>query len=107
MRVCLEGKFLNHQSHQFTRKGGSAGLCLDKPSGAAYSNPFTSELARDSKHIAHPLCRWPFFFTFDQLLTTHYSTFWSALLSTSRPVKGETYFTGLDPRRFRILKNHE
>ena len=31
---------------------GDAGLCLDKPSGAAFSNPSTSELARDSENIS-------------------------------------------------------
>jgi glycosyltransferase involved in cell wall biosynthesis len=30
----------------------AAGLCLDKPSGAAFSNPSTSELARDSENIS-------------------------------------------------------
>jgi len=29
---------------------GGAGPCLDKPSGAAFSNPFTSELARDAEN---------------------------------------------------------
>jgi hypothetical protein len=28
----------------------NAGPCLDKPSGAAFSNPFTSELARDAEN---------------------------------------------------------
>jgi hypothetical protein len=31
---------------------GEAGPCLDKPSGAAFSNPFTSELARDSENTS-------------------------------------------------------
>ena len=31
---------------------GDAGLCLDKPSGAAFSNPSTRELARDSENIS-------------------------------------------------------
>jgi glycosyltransferase involved in cell wall biosynthesis len=38
-----------------THERGGAGLCLDKPSGAAFSNPFTSELARDSENT--PLTR--------------------------------------------------
>ena len=29
---------------------GGAGPCLDKPNGAAFSNPFTSELARDAEN---------------------------------------------------------
>ena len=33
-----------------TDKGREAGPCLDKPSGAAFSNPFTSELARDAEN---------------------------------------------------------
>jgi hypothetical protein len=33
-----------------THERGEAGLCLDKPSGAAFSNPSTSELARDSEN---------------------------------------------------------
>jgi len=32
--------------------GYDAGHCLDKPSGALFSNPFTSELARDSENIS-------------------------------------------------------
>ena len=31
---------------------GGAGPCLDKPSGAAFSNPSTSELARDSENTS-------------------------------------------------------
>jgi glycosyltransferase involved in cell wall biosynthesis len=31
---------------------GEAGLCLDEPSGAAFSNPSTSVLARDSENIS-------------------------------------------------------
>ena len=35
---------------------GLAGRCLDKPSGAAFSNPSTSELARDSENTSLTRC---------------------------------------------------
>ena len=54
-------KKFNHRGHREHRgfyDGGmaksemEAGPCLDKPSGAAFSNPFTSELARDSENTS-------------------------------------------------------
>jgi len=33
-------------------KKQSRALCLDKPSGGAFSNPFTSQLARDSENTS-------------------------------------------------------
>ncbi len=38
---------------RLTRIEKGAGPCLDKPSGAAFSNPFTSELARDCENSSH------------------------------------------------------
>ncbi len=39
-------------NHTKLHEREEAGLCLDKPSGAAFSNPFTSELARDSENTS-------------------------------------------------------
>jgi len=36
MRVCFEGKFLNHQSHQFTRKGEKRRAVLGQAKLAAF-----------------------------------------------------------------------
>jgi len=33
-----------------TDESNEEGPCLDRPSGAAFSNPYTSELARDSEN---------------------------------------------------------
>jgi len=47
-----EGGTTNHTK---THERGEAGPCLDNTSGAAFSNPFTSELARDSENTS-PTC---------------------------------------------------
>ena len=47
-----EGGATNHTK---THERGEAGPCLDKPSGDAFSNPFTSELAPDSENTS-PTC---------------------------------------------------
>ena len=39
-------------NHTKLHEREEAGPCLDKPSGAAFSNPFTSELARDSENTS-------------------------------------------------------
>jgi len=39
-------------NHTKLHQREEAGPCLDKPSGAAFSNPFTSELARDSENTS-------------------------------------------------------
>ena len=43
---------LGTTNHTNLHERGEAGPCLDKPSGAAFSNPFTSELARDSENTS-------------------------------------------------------
>jgi hypothetical protein len=47
---------LGTTNHTNLHERGEAGLCLDKPSGAAFSNPFTSELARDSENTSPSRC---------------------------------------------------
>jgi hypothetical protein len=43
-------------NHTKLHERGEVGPCLDKPSGAAFSNPFTSELARDSENTSPSRC---------------------------------------------------
>jgi hypothetical protein len=47
-----EGVGMTKSNNSDIHGWGDAGLCLDKPSGAAFSNPSTSELARDSENIS-------------------------------------------------------
>jgi hypothetical protein len=42
--------------HTNKHERGEAGPCLDKPSGAAFSNPSASELARDSENTSLTRC---------------------------------------------------
>jgi hypothetical protein len=47
-----EGVGMTKSNNSDIHGWGEAGLCLDKPSGAGFSNLFTSELARDSEKIS-------------------------------------------------------
>lgn len=46
---CTDRHGWGTTNHTNLHEEGEAGPCLEKPSGAAFSNPFTSELARDSE----------------------------------------------------------
>jgi glycosyltransferase involved in cell wall biosynthesis len=46
---CIDRHGWGTTNHTNLHEEGEAGPCLDKPSGAAFSNPSTSELARDSE----------------------------------------------------------
>ncbi|MFM8717077.1 MAG: hypothetical protein ACKOF3_09915, partial [Spartobacteria bacterium] len=49
----INGKITGNQENTriYTKKGAQGGACASQ-AGAAFSNPFTSELARDSKNTS-------------------------------------------------------